>query len=432
VSFTSSLRRNLGLGLVACALWLSLPSSASAKEQVHTVYAGQRLASIAKRYQLTVDELCRANGLEQNSPIRPGQKLIIPERDANGAIIVPSGRSGAGPSAPAPPSKPTSKPGPKAAQRAVQPGEPHVHVVASGHTLRAVAQRYQVSVAAVCRASGITEKTPLKIGQALIVPAKSDPNGEYARQVRLTGAFDRVPESRAKGSASASYRKYQKTPWRRGYVALNAHGRQWKGYVVGPDGSVLPQAGVKINWSMGSRANGPSVDPRLIRLIAQVSDQFGGRPLHIVSGYRTKSFVAASKHKEGRALDFSVVGVPNEALRDYLRTLRNVGVGFYPNSSFVHLDVRSYNAFWIDYAGPGEAPRKHPQRGRSKVPSHDPRGTAHAPGSAGSNDEDEPPDDTAVDPTGGEEAPSEPAPEAPSEPAPEAPSEPAPEPPAAL
>jgi hypothetical protein len=34
---------------------------------------------------------------------------------------------------------------------------------------------------------------------------------------------------------------------------------------------------------------------------------------------------------------------------------KNVGVGYYPNSSFVHLDVRrGSSAFWIDYSGPGQ------------------------------------------------------------------------------
>ena len=43
-------------------------------------------------------------------------------------------------------------------------------------------------------------------------------------------------------------------------------------------------------------------------------------------------------------------------LRDYLRrNFQKVGVGYYPNSSFVHLDVRKdRSAFWIDYSGPGE------------------------------------------------------------------------------
>jgi hypothetical protein len=59
---------------------------------------------------------------------------------------------------------------------------------------------------------------------------------------------------------------------------------------------------------------------------------------------------------KGLACDFRVVGVPNTELRDYLRgNMQKVGVGYYPNSSFVHLDVRKdRSAFWIDYSGPGE------------------------------------------------------------------------------
>ena len=36
-----------------------------------------------------------------------------------------------------------------------------------------------------------------------------------------------------------------------------------------------------------------------------------------------------------------------------------MGVGYYPNSSFVPLDVRDASAFWIDYAGAGQSPRYH-------------------------------------------------------------------------
>jgi hypothetical protein len=32
-------------------------------------------------------------------------------------------------------------------------------------------------------------------------------------------------------------------------------------------------------------------------------------------------------------------------------------VGYYPNSTFVHLDVRDTPATWIDYSKPGEPPR---------------------------------------------------------------------------
>ena len=33
-----------------------------------------------------------------------------------------------------------------------------------------------------------------------------------------------------------------------------------------------------------------------------------------------------------------------------------MGVGYYPNSSFVHLDVRNHFSYWVDYAGPVNAP----------------------------------------------------------------------------
>jgi Bacterial protein of unknown function (DUF882) len=91
-----------------------------------------------------------------------------------------------------------------------------------------------------------------------------------------------------------------------------------------------------------------------------VSDHFGSRRLEIISGFRpytSTQYTAHSNHNIGHAMDFRVVGVPNEVLRDYCRTLKNVGVGYYPNSTFVHLDVRSSSAFWIDYSRPGEPPR---------------------------------------------------------------------------
>ena len=74
---------------------------------------------------------------------------------------------------------------------------------------------------------------------------------------------------------------------------------------------------------------------------------------------------------KGLACDFRVEGVKTTELRDYLRaTFDKVGVGYYPNSTFVHLDVRKdRSAFWIDYSGPGRArgllgePERGPQDG---------------------------------------------------------------------
>ena len=100
------------------------------------------------------------------------------------------------------------------------------------------------------------------------------------------------------------------------------------------------------------------IDPRLPRLMYQTGRHFVGNRLEVISGYRNPKVARnpRSPHKLGLACDFRIAGVSNATLRDYLRrTFDHVGVGFYPNSFFVHLDVRKGpSAFWIDYSGPGE------------------------------------------------------------------------------
>jgi uncharacterized protein YcbK (DUF882 family) len=100
------------------------------------------------------------------------------------------------------------------------------------------------------------------------------------------------------------------------------------------------------------------MNPRLERLLYQTGRHWPGKRLEVVSGYRSPSVAKNphSPHMKGLACDFRVAGVSNTELRDYLRrNMKKVGVGYYPNSSFVHLDVRKdRSAFWIDYSGPGE------------------------------------------------------------------------------
>ncbi len=58
-------------------------SQAKAKPQaptqrVHVVSKNQTLLGIARRYGVTLTQLCRANGITSKQPIRPGQRLVIP------------------------------------------------------------------------------------------------------------------------------------------------------------------------------------------------------------------------------------------------------------------------------------------------------------------------------------------------------------------
>jgi uncharacterized protein YcbK (DUF882 family) len=101
-----------------------------------------------------------------------------------------------------------------------------------------------------------------------------------------------------------------------------------------------------------------SMNPRLVKLLYQTGKHWPGHRVEVVSGYRSPKVAKNphSPHMKGLACDFRIEGVKAAELRDYLRrTYEKVGVGYYPNSSFVHLDVRKdRSAFWIDYSGPGE------------------------------------------------------------------------------
>ncbi len=66
------------LAAIALCLSLLLPSAtATAKE--HVVADGQTLGKIAKRYRISIAELCKANDITRRTRIRPGQRLTIPE-----------------------------------------------------------------------------------------------------------------------------------------------------------------------------------------------------------------------------------------------------------------------------------------------------------------------------------------------------------------
>ncbi len=98
------------------------------------------------------------------------------------------------------------------------------------------------------------------------------------------------------------------------------------------------------------------LDRALVERLARIGAAFEGHAIEIVSAYRPDSR-EQSRHHQGRALDLFVHDVPREAVRDLAVTFRETGVGWYPNSTFVHIDVREESTYWVDLSSPGEAPR---------------------------------------------------------------------------
>ena len=57
-------------------------------------------------------------------------------------------------------------------------------------------------------------------------------------------------------------------------------------------------------------------------------------------------------------MDIVAPGVPNRRLARFARAQGFVGVGEYPRSGFVHVDVRERSYFWVDSSGPGQRSRE--------------------------------------------------------------------------
>ena len=131
------------------------------------------------------------------------------------------------------------------------------------------------------------------------------------------------------------------------------------GSALRPSGPLPADRAVGTDVAPGIR----KLDPKLLVKLQLIADHFqkAGVPpqkLHVISGYRPAS--AGSFHATGKALDFRMDAVSNEELVSFCKTLPDTGCGYYPNSSFVHLDVRDPGAghvAWIDASGPGEAAR---------------------------------------------------------------------------
>lgn len=238
------------------------------------------------------------------------------------------------------------------------------HVVGKGHTLEAIANRYRVTVKSIVEANHLQAEKHLRIGDTLTIPGvtatKKDTKGKDGTGRDRGDAKAKEARGEKDKRKPIVYAMRPRTPNVVHAVRL-ATGESFVVHVTDRRNHVAAPAVKSFERMLRSTGNlTHPVDPRLIALVNVVSNHFGGRPIQVISGFRPYSptqHTAHSNHNIGHAMDFRVVGVPNEVVRDYCRTLKNVGVGYYPASTFVHLDVREASAFWIDFSKPGEPPR---------------------------------------------------------------------------
>ena len=92
------------------------------------------------------------------------------------------------------------------------------------------------------------------------------------------------------------------------------------------------------------------IDPRLIDLLYRIA-QRTHQKLMLVSGFRAPMFSLAtlSFHTRGMAADIRIPGMTPLMARDLAESMGVHGLGYYPVSGFIHVDVRDDNARWTDY-----------------------------------------------------------------------------------
>jgi LysM repeat protein len=139
----------------------------------YRVVSGDTLHAIARRYAVTVDALCRINGLSDVNRIWAGQRLRIPRESA------------AAPSSPA---------------------QLVTHRVLAGETLSKIAQRHHVTVESLTHANGIGDPDHIRIGQVLKIPLSS-PSPSQSTKARVSPSESDVFRDVASAANSATLKK---------------------------------------------------------------------------------------------------------------------------------------------------------------------------------------------------------------------------------
>ena len=131
------------------AMRIDSPEISPTDEGTYTIEKGDTLSRIARKHNIRLSELLKANNMSMSSIIRPGQRLSIPggTQVAVDQEVVPT--------------------------RTVPPGA-STHVVKKGENLSRISSIYGISVSQIMEWNGLSNPSLIRAGQPLIVSQASD------------------------------------------------------------------------------------------------------------------------------------------------------------------------------------------------------------------------------------------------------------------
>jgi uncharacterized protein YcbK (DUF882 family) len=142
-------------------------------------------------------------------------------------------------------------------------------------------------------------------------------------------------------------------PYEKSLSFYNLHTGEGVRAVYWSEGLYVQEALIEINQILRDFRTGEvkPIDTGLLDLLHSLQELLGSRDtMHVFSGYRSPETNAhlrdsstgvacRSLHMEGKAADFNLPGCSLKALHKAAVALQAGGVGYYPSSDFVHVDV---------------------------------------------------------------------------------------------
>lgn len=280
--------RVLSAVVVTSILMVSSLSDARKVKQVHVVKQGDSVARIADYYGVSQRDLRELNHLTKGRPLKVGQELKIPH------VLRVAGKK---------------------------------YTVQQGDSFASIGEKFHRSPKAIAEANKLNAKDPLSVGRVLVIPDRES-----------SGKRIQVDED---GPAPVMFVRV-------------VSGERERLQLYNRSGKINHQSVQRFSYLARDKRGEQQVKRmhfRLIKMLQALADKYPGKPIEIISGYRPHSEGNESQHAFGRALDFRVPGVSNAALFRFCKQQPRAGCGYYPHSSFVHMDAREKSAFWVDRSG---------------------------------------------------------------------------------